>query len=75
VPAYKSLTYFSIGLENGTTLHMRPGDYVPPSFAAINGHQTSQWLALGNVVLVDDPDPVALEKAEAAAAPASADPQ
>jgi hypothetical protein len=47
---------------------MKPGDYVPPSWARVNGHQTSQWLSDGTVVLVADVDPAALERADAAAA-------
>lgn len=67
-PAYRSLTYFSIGLPNGTHLLMKPGDYVPPSFGRVNAHQTAQWLSDGTVVLVADADPAALKAAEAAAA-------
>jgi hypothetical protein len=66
-PAFRSLSYFSIGLADGTILHLRPNDYVPPSWAVLNPHQTSQWLLSGTVVLVADPDPALLEQAEAAA--------
>jgi hypothetical protein len=66
-PAFRCLTYIALGLENGTTLNLHPGDYVPPSWAGVNGHQTSQWLANGTVTLVTDPDPAALEQAEVAA--------
>lgn len=68
--AYRCLGHIALGLADGTALHLRPGDYVPPSWAAINGHQTSQWLADKNVVLVEDPDPAALKAAEAVLAPA-----
>jgi hypothetical protein len=65
--AFKSLTYFTVGLENGRALQLKPGDYIPASFASLNPHQTAQWLSSGNVSLVTDPDPVDLEKAERAA--------
>ena len=68
--AYRCTSYISVGLPSGRTLQLRPGDLVPPSFAAVNPHQTREWLGSGNVVLVTDPDPVALERAEAAAATA-----
>lgn len=66
--AFRSLTYFSIGLPDGRVLQMKPGDYVPPSFAAVNPHQTREWLGAGTVVLVADVDAAALKRAEAASA-------
>lgn len=65
--AFLCLGYISLGLENGTVLHLRPGDYVPPSWVAEgNEYQTREWVIDKNVVLVAEPDPAALEQAEAA---------
>jgi hypothetical protein len=60
--AYRSLTYFSLGLPGGP-LQMKPGDLVPPRFAAVNGHQVAQWLSDGTVVLVTNADSAELERA------------
>ena len=67
--AYRALTYFSIGLprpDPDATLHVQPGDLVPPSFAAVNEHVIREWVKDKTVALVDA-DLEELERADLAA--------
>jgi hypothetical protein len=66
--AYRLLTSISLGLADGRIVHLRAGDLLPPSWAAVNQHQISQWLSSGVAVLVTNADRAALEQADRAGA-------